>query len=89
MGTNDVTGGLKQFYMSSELRTNSPEPVKRRIFQVGPYQVTVLLTADDKIISVEQVGVAKTFLSLEQRLESSDSHDVEQYFKDEAAPRSR
>ncbi len=61
--------------------TGSPHLVERiESVQFDMYTIKVRLGKDNEFLGIVEVGVSKDFRSLRQRIESTGSHDVSDFY---------
>lgn len=52
-------------------------------YKFGKYEITVEVTLDNKFVGITEVKVNKDFRSYIQKLASTESLDVEEFYEDE------
>jgi hypothetical protein len=62
---------------------HSFEGTKTIVYPFRNYTVKVLTTLDGKFIGISEISLQKEFLNHQQRILSTTSHDVEEFYKDE------
>ena len=55
-------------------------PARRLTYNIGRYDVDVLVGPRNEFIGIERISVNKDFLTHEQKLIQKGYHDVEEYY---------
>jgi len=59
------------------------DQTKTIVYPFEKYEITVELTSTDQFVGIVEVKLNKDFRSYSQKLTSTKTHDVEEYYKDE------
>jgi hypothetical protein len=60
----------------------SPPPARLVTIRFDKYDVTVRIGPANEFLGIEEIGVSKSFLSLEQRRDTVGHHDVNDLYED-------
>jgi len=72
----------KDLFATGELRPSSERTDNSRIvvYFLGPYEILIRLSEDNKFIEVTEMRINKDFRSHSQRIISTGHHNVEQFY---------
>lgn len=70
-------------YTTSATGESDKEEFTSIIYPFDRFEIKVKLTKSGKFVEITSVKINKDFLSHAQRLNNSDVHDVEDYYKEE------